>query len=374
VIAAAQHPFPTVTPLRLFDGEDTPWVERVLDVVERSLGEPWRVLLERLEHAPLRASSARVMAIVGALRRITGGRAERGKLARKLRGAVLGRPALDRDARDARLAAASAELGLEPRDLESLLWADLALERPVVLPQGRPPARTLIAFANVERIQRCVRRANELELRVWDDANSLVRMAARCGLIASIARGEDDSTLLALTGPLGLFHATSVYGRALSALVPLLADHRRFRLDVHADLASGRRTLRVEPPVVLPPVPAPRRKQPSLAERLARALVDAGCTVEREPSPTASGAHLLFPDLAFVRDGERTLVEIVGFSTQPYLAEKLARYRAADASVVLCVDAGRAPPDLAHDDRAIVPFTRRIDAAAVLEAREVAPC
>lgn len=361
--------FVPVTVLRLFDGEDAPWVERVLDVVERSLGEPWRVLLERLEHAPIRASSARIMAIVSALRRVTGGRAERAKIARKLRGTVLGPPALDRDARDARLAAAAAELGLDPRDVESLLWADLALERPVLLPSGRPPARTLIAFANVDRIQRCVRRADDLELRVWDDANSLVRMAARCGLIASVTRADDGATVLALAGPLAMFHATSVYGRALAALVPLLADHRRFRLDVHCDLASGRRTLRVEPPVELPPAPPPRRKAPTFAERLARDLAGAGCTVEREPPPIASGAHVLFPELAFDHGGRRTRVEIVGFSTAAYLRDKLARYRAAAVPVVLCVDAKRAPPDLAHDgEAAIVTFTRRIDAAEVMRA------
>ncbi len=387
MIAAASRPLTApITSLRLFGPADEPWIDELLDLVERSLGEPWRVLLERIEDAALRRSPTQVAAILGALRRVTGGRDERARVARKLRGKVLGHPALDRDARDARIACAAVELGLEPADVESLLWADLARERPVVLPRGRPSARTLIGFANVDRIQRCMRRASSIELRVWSESTALVRTGARCGLIVVVSRAGshdgDGPTLLQVMGPLGLFHATTVYGRALGALVPLLADHARFTLDIHADSPSGPRTLRVEPPVVLPPVPLPRSKSPSLVERLARDLERAGCEVEREPPPIACGPHVLYPDAVVVHRGVRMLVEIVGFSTDAYLAEKRARYAAIGQPVVLCVDGTRAAPGSASDVGAkgknevtsdVLRFYRRIDAAALMTMIEGLP-
>jgi predicted nuclease of restriction endonuclease-like RecB superfamily len=356
---------PSVTDLRLYATEDEPRVSRLLDLVERSLGDPWRVLLDRIEHAALHPSPPRVAGIVGALRRVLGGRAERARIARKVRARVLGHPALDRDARDARIAIAAADLGLVPSDVEDLLWADLARERPVALPSGRPPVETLIAYANVDRIQRAVRRAREVRLRVSGEANELVRQIARFGLLADISR-HAGATVFRITGPLTLFHATTVYGRALAELVPLLAAHPRFVLDICCDFARGERILRVLPPVALPPVPPPRRRRPSLAERLARDLEALGVHVEREPPPIVCGERVLFPELAVEHVNTRWLVEVMGFSTAEFIADKLARYEAARIrSVILCCDEARSGAEPATDSR-VVPYRQKIDARSVL--------
>lgn len=350
------------TELRLFDATDAAWIGAVLDLVERSLGEPWRVLLERIEHAHLRVSPSRVNTIVCALRRVIGGRADRSRIARKVRSLVLGHPVLDRDARDARLAAAGCVLGIAPAEVETLLWVDLAKERPVTLPNGRPREAVLAAFANLDRIQRSVRRARAVRLRVWDDAQDLVRTVARYGLLAKISRGTDGrSTVLDVTGPLALFHATTVYGRALAALVPLLADRTRFALDLHCDFNGHQRSLHVEPPLLLPAVPASRQRAPSIADYLARDLADAGHHVEREPPPIASGEQLLFPDLIVERGAVRWWVEVVGFSTAEYLAHKLASYRESGIrKVLLCVDSTRSEGH-AIGVGSIIQFRRRID-------------
>ena len=369
---AAMPPWQAATDVRLFDERDLAWIGDLVTLVERSLGEPWRVLLERIEHAPLRVGSREVTvrwrrAITHALRRVLGGRAERARIARRLRASVLGHPALEPDARAARIAIAAAAFGIEPSDVESLLWADLARERPVVLPGGRPDPRMLAAIANVDRIQREIRRAREIELRVWDHAHDLVRMAARCGLITQIERDAEGALLLRLMGPLALFHATTVYGRALGALVPLLANHTRFELDIHCDFASGPHTRRVSPPLLLPPY-APRLA-PSLADRLARDLVAREHVIDREPAPITVGDHILFPDLAIDHAGTRWLVEVVGFSTADYLADKLARYRAANARVVLCVDTKRS---IVEEHPSVLAFTRRIEADGLVQILEEA--
>jgi predicted nuclease of restriction endonuclease-like RecB superfamily len=129
-----------------------------------------------------------------------------------------------------------------------------------------------------------------------------------------------------------------VYGRALSALVPLLADHRRFELDVRYQLHGEEAHLLVTPPVLLPPLPPAPSRPPSVAERLAGDLSALGHAVEHAPYPLRVGEHLLFPDFAVEHRGAHWLVEVLGFSTQQSLAAKLALYRRADAPVLLCVD------------------------------------
>lgn len=365
-----------VSDVRLFDDGDLPWIAQLLGVVERSLGQPWRVLLERVEHAPLRAGVRPVsprarQAILGALRRVLGGRAARARVARRVRARVLGHPALDPAARAARITAAAAALGLASEDVEALLWADLARERPVELPAGGPPApHTLAAVANVDLVQRELRRAREIELRVGGHAHGLVRLAARCGLLVQVAREPAGDLRLAIAGPLALFHATTVYGRALGALVPLLADQTAFELAIHCDLASGPHVRRVAPPVLLPPYAS--RLKPSPAARLARDLEAREHVVEREPAPLDVDGHVLFPDLALDHAGTRWFVEVVGFSTAEYLADKLARYRAAGARALLCVDARRSPALDEHP--AVLAFTDgRIDADALVQLVEDAP-
>ena len=354
---------PIETARGLFGPDDLPWIEQLLDLAAASLGQPMRTLLERVEHTALRAAPGRINRILGALRRVMSGRADRAKVARRVRALVLGHPALDAEARAERFAAAADQLGLVSDEIESLLWADLATERPVVLPNGRPAARTLAALANLERIQSAVRTAFAVRVRVWDDANELVRATSRLGLVSTVTRDETDAITLAVTGPLALFHATTVYGRALAALVPLLVRHERFELEIQTALDGGEQVLRFAPPIWLP-ASAPAMRTISVAERLARDLEARGCEVERDPPPLEVAADgervLLFADLCV--SGSR--IEVLGFATDDYVAHKRARYRAAGiANVVLCVDRERST--IAADD-SLVAYRRRVDAERVL--------
>lgn len=292
---------------RTYDLEDLPWIERLLDVVEGSVGQPWRVLVERVEGAALEVHGAHRAAMLQALRRVLG--------------------------------------GAEPRatgEGEALLWIDLAMQRPVTLPGGRPAAILLAAFANLARIQRCVRRAHEVRIRLWGDANELVRSVARHGAIAQV-RSEGEATQLDIVGPLALLHSTLGYGRALAAIMPLLAEHARFELEARCWLYGEETEVRIATPIVLPRIGAAMRSPPGRAARLAQDLSELGYAVEREPPPLAHGTHLVFPDLVLAYAGERWFVEVLGFSTPQALSAKLGHYAKAGAQVVLCVDLTTAP-------------------------------
>lgn|GEM_PF-2264294 len=364
------------TDIRLYDAADLPWITIVVDHVMSCVGQPWRVLRERLDHAPIRG--ARVAAIVGAMRRMMDGRAQRTKVARKVRAAVLGQPALDDDSRVQRLARAGDELGIDPSEIESLLWIDLADERPVTLPSGRPDETRLAAFANLDRIQRALRRAKHVRIHAWGNAHALIRTAARYGLLVRVSTAppraaprdafatrdalaardavatRDTQTIIDIVGPLSLFHQTSVYGRSLGAVVPQLAGLDRFIVEIDADFGYGMASLRVTSPAMLPPAPAAERGKPSIAMKITSAMArQRDVLVERDPSPIANGRDRLFPDLA---------IEIVGAtpSSRNAASDGGAGERQAGAG-----DSEREPD--VEDDRDLIP-----DLAALLASQMTA--
>ena len=91
----------------------------------------------------------------------------------------------------------------------------------------------------------------------------------------------------------------------------------------------------------------------------------------REPEPVPVGSTLIFPDFALQHRTDaarRWLLEIVGFWTPDYVANKLALYRRARLpNLILCIDDHRncAEADL-PSAALVVRFRRRVDAAAVL--------
>jgi len=349
--------------LRLLDASDTPWIAAIVDELVRGAGERWGSVQAEIERLEV-ASPPRIASIVQALRRLCGGRARNAAAARRARALVLGAPALDRDARRARIACAASALGVGVEAVEQMLWSDLAHERPVVLPERRPDACVLAALANERTIQRALRRAHDVTIRVWGDPRHVLHAAAARGLIAAVAR-DGDATTLDISGPLAMLHQTAVYGRALAGLVPYIAACDEFELALRCDFGRGEIALRVPPTALLPP--GASRVRWRLVDRLAAGLGKAGLVVDRDPPPLVAGAQLAIPDLAFERAGARIHVEVIGFWTEPYLATKLARYRAAGALVVLCLDGARMHADDTPPPRVpIVLFTRSIAVDALL--------
>jgi predicted nuclease of restriction endonuclease-like RecB superfamily len=326
------------------------------------------------DHVTRAPTPRRITAAVAAMRRLLGGRAYHASLARKARALVLGVPALDGDARAGRLAAAGVILGLSSREIEQVLWADLPSERPIELVHGRPRAAEVAAHANVGLVQRALRRAHAVELRIRGDAGPVMRAIAARGLIAVTSVAADGATVFEIAGPLALCHRTSVYGRALGGLVPLLGGCDDFEMQIRAEAAGQLYELAVAAPALLPASPPPRPWK--LVEQLARDLEKRGFAVARAPAPIASPHGLVGPDLRVDLAADRgdargraVWLEVVGFWTPEYLARKLARYAAAGVrDVVLCVDGDRACDD---DDpppgACVVRFTRRIDAGALAQ-------
>lgn len=375
----------TPSVLSVIEADDLDWIVRLIDIVVSCRGQPWRIALERLERSERAQYLDRPIpphhfaAVVGALQRVLGGRGQKAQLARTCREIVLGHPALTSASRLDRVGAAARALELRCDEVERLLWADLPRERPVELPFGRPSELEVAAFANVQLIQRAVRRAHTLTIRVVGDAGPLLRGAAARGLLTTVyaelapadANVVDQVppcapiTVIEVVGPLALCHRTAVYGRAIASLVPLLAECGAFRVTLTATGVAGPYRTQLESPVLLPMLPVKLTSSWSLVSRLARNLRRElqGADVTIGPPPILANRSYVCPDIAIGRG--HLYVEIVGFWTGAYLERKRALYAAAGLDVVLCVDEARgcAEDPMPAD---VVGFTRSIDVEPIV--------
>jgi predicted nuclease of restriction endonuclease-like RecB superfamily len=364
--------------LQLLDERDTPWIAALVDELEQAVGRPWRELLERIERLPERSSSARRAAVLQAVRGILGGRVGGPVNPKLVRRSLFAAAAIGDGVRDARIAAVAQALKTTSEDLMLNLWRDLPAERAVVLPDGRPAELAIAADANLRIIQRALLRCYELRLEVSGNARSIVRTAAVRGLLA-VARRQGDRVALHVSGPLALFHRTTVYGRAMGSLVPHLAWCEQFSLEARCDLGQGPATFRLQPPLLLPPSSRPERHDSALEARFERDMARRASEwrVLREPSAVDAGAHLIFPDFQLehrMATDRRWWVEIVGYWTTDYLAHKLASYRAANLPrVILCINAKRslAEHELPRDAR-IVRFKKHVPVEQILAIVEAA--
>jgi predicted nuclease of restriction endonuclease-like RecB superfamily len=362
-----------VSSLPLLAEPDLDWIADVLDVVERSLGQPWRNALERLDDLQRQVqpvAARRFGAVVGAVQRLTGGRARNAKAAREARSLVLGRPVFSPVERRARLVAAAEQLAMTPAALETLLWADLPRERPVELPSGRPAELEVAAFANVALIQRGLRHAQSVKLWIACDAGPILRAAAHRGLLAGASLGSNGETCIEIVGPLALVHRTNVYGRALADLAPLLGEIKRFVLEMLVETSTAMYTTVIASPVLLPSPPpqlgAVHYPLAKLARQLARLRPELAITTH--PPLIKCGSSLLCPDLLLQHGGRRCYVEIVAFWTVEHLRRKLAAYRASGSTVILCVETSGSNDGQAELDAApVLGYARRVDPEPVLE-------
>ncbi len=368
--------------IQLLEESDLAWVATMIDVVERHTNSPWRVALDELDdlqRAAQPTTARRFAAVVGALQRLTGGRLRNARAARRARGLVLGHPALVHEEREARIEHAALMLGTTPHMVELMLWSDLPRGRPIQLEAGRPSEYEVAAFANLALLQRAVRRAQAVVLTVGDgdrgdsgvatrdhdedDPALIVRAAMQRGLLVSGVRASRlDPPRIEIAGPLSLCHGTSVYGRALADLMPLLAELRSWSMEIQVELPLASYSTHVASPVLLPSPPARLVATPAPITRIVRGLAKLAPRLRVHPLPPAiaAGTSMLWPDLEVIDGARRVYVELVGFWTREYVETRLAAYRALGFEVLLCVDGSRAAGDSNMLPPEVLVFTKLV--------------
>jgi predicted nuclease of restriction endonuclease-like RecB superfamily len=286
-----------IATLALLDENDFPWIAALIDEMEAAIGRPWRELLERIACLPSRSGPARQAAVIQALRSSISGRQAGELRASAIRRELFGKVAQDQSARTDRLAAAAAVFATTVEQIEIAMWADLPAERIVVMPAARPTAMSVAAAANLSMIRRALMRCHSVRLRLTGNARAIARCVALRGLLMT-AHSKGNVIELAVSGPLALFHRTTVYGRAMGSFVAQLAWCERFVLEADCELQDQPTLLRIVQPVLLPNSEAPTRYDSALEARFARDFVKHApkWRLLREPTPVDVEGRLAFPD------------------------------------------------------------------------------
>lgn len=247
--------------------------------------------------------------------------------------------------------AAADELGIDPEEVDQLLYAD----RPDRRLLARAPAlggRGLLDRYNLDLGRGVLLQATRATVTARGGWRGLFRAVKLARLMYRIERppctagpgsdGEASRYRVHLTGPaVAYVTRPERYGTRFARVVPALVLCPGWRLEAELLRDDRRLAYRMSPDTT--PLPDPSReaaRQPDFDSSFERSLAREfrekigaereGWTLRREATPVPLGEDLFLPDFTVRHeDGREALVEIVGFWTPEYLEEKLRKVRAA---------------------------------------------
>ena len=380
------------------DGRVVTLLDRFCRLVRRLEGRPRATVVEALRRQERRVrDSARLAGIAKTLLDLSEFvPPDEARLAPGVREAVFharGRrwPPVPGD-HDAPYAEAAATLGRNVEDVKRLLYADAPGARVL----RRAPAidgRALLARYNLELARGVLLDAERLTLTARGGWRAIFRALKAARLMYTLRR-QGRSYQVDVTGPAAEFIVKPArYGVRLARVVPALMRAPAWRFDAEIRGADGSRlSFRVSGKPHAPKTRAP------VGERARKARYDSawerslatdfrrkfggdarrGWTLAREASPVALGDELFLPDFTLRHDdGREALVELVGFWTPEYLAEKTRKIAAAQLRHLILVvyrglAVGKATTELESlvEQERIVWFTTKPRATDVVKAAE----
>lgn len=287
-------------------------------------------------------------------------------------------------------AEAGMALGHAPIELRQMLYADAPGAR-ILARAPELDGRSLLALYNLELARSVLRDAERVRLTARGGWRGIFRAVKSARLMHTVAR-VGRSYEVELTGPAAAFIVRPArYGVRLARVIPALARAPRWRLE--ADVRRDGRIVtfsargRPRADAADAPVGGESRRarydsqwERSLASDFRKTFGAArgAWALVREVTPVSIGTELFLPDFTLRHaDGREALVEIVGFWTPEYLAEKTRKITAAGLEHLvlvvyrgLAVGAQRDALTTAIGEDRIVWFTAKPKAAEVVAAAE----
>ncbi len=272
------------------------------------------------------------------------------------------------------LALAATKLGIAVDAIVPALFADRAGARRLVPPEAPSSPASLVELYNLALAQALLARSSALVALVRANMRAVIGYAKLHRLMASFDENAEGVTRVSISGPLALFHDTLKYGRALATWLPSLIATPGWSLVARVVLGDETLRLALDGNSPLPRTHAMARAHDSKLEaRFEKDLrrLSTSWSIIREGGAVRIGPRTFYPDFVLVSGETRVLVEVVGFWTPEYLAEKAVLLRGATVPIVLCVDERHARGEFVADPRVVL-FRKTIDAAAVVAACELA--
>lgn len=269
------------------------------------------------------------------------------------------------------------DLSLTAQQVEERLFDDLPDERRFI----ELPTLSIQEYclrANLCLAQSLIAKATRVKLFIEGNSRSVIQHAKKRGLISVIRTPNLGAHAeITISGPYVLFRKTTIYGRHLAELVPLLTWCPHFHL--HASCLFKKRLFEVRLQSGDPIFPSepPKLYDSKLEEKFAENFRKAAPEWDliREPEPLRSQDTLIFPDFAIQKRGvpsTRWFLEIMGFWTPEYVVSKLERLKKANLPpFILCLreDYNCSNQELPKTAE-IVRFKTRIDPKNILSIIE----
>jgi predicted nuclease of restriction endonuclease-like RecB superfamily len=228
-------------------------------------------------------------------------------------------------------------------------------------------AESLRADYDLGQAQALLYAATEVTVEAGRDFKHILRYARLARLLHQVERAGPDAYRFVFDGPSSILRKTRAYGVDFARFLAALVRLSDWRLAAQIELRKGWRPLTLTLAAAdrlgaraTPPAEFDSGLEAALARKFGRER--AGWRLIREGAVLSLGGdRLLVPDFVFRHtDGTEVALEIVGYWTPEYLADKLRRLAATrDVNLVvavprpLAVRAGRLPA-------VVLPFKRRL--------------
>ena len=259
------------------------------------------------------------------------GAAQATRRVRVFAGAAAAHPILDPQVRRSLLGAPPDPVPEADRHTVACLYADYPeFHRLAAFPRDYSP-EALREEYDLAQAQALLYDASWIEVEAHRDFKHIVQYARLSRLLHRVARVAGKGYRLRFDGPTSVLRRTHAYGVDFAKFLAALVQAEDWRLRAEIVLHKKARPFRL----MLSPtdalrsrVPPPRLFDSRLEEALARRFgaVRDGWRLDRETMLLEAGERLVVPDFVFVHeDGTEVALEIVGYWTPEYLAEKLEK-------------------------------------------------
>ena len=249
-------------------------------------------------------------------------------------------PAIN-EARDEVISEVAAEIGCAIQDVTAHLYGDLPENQKLVAFDDLG-ATELIDRYNLAQAQALLYRSVEMRIRVEpQDASSyrqLFDAIKYYRLIHTIRGSQSSGYEVRLSGPVSIFHRSQKYGVQMAVFLPALLACRNWSLraeidmkgrgpaffDLKSDQTRLRSTYESEP-----------RYENNFVEKLAARWDDGASAwaMERNREVIDLAGSVFIPDFTFSHaSGRRVFLEVLGFWTPRYLADRLKQFEHARMS------------------------------------------
>ena len=212
-----------------------------------------------------------------------------------------------------------------------LLYADYPeFHRLTAFPAGYD-APALRADYDLAQAQALLYDAVQVTVEATGDLKHIVQYARLSRLLHRIERRRAGGYRLTFDGPNTVLRRTRAYGVDFARFLAALVQARGWRMEAAVLLRRGWRPVTfalTNADGLRSHVPAPALFDSKIEEMLARKFGASrdGWRLEREAAILEAGEALLVPDFVFRHeDGIEVALEIVGYWTPEYLAEKMAK-------------------------------------------------